>query len=146
MEISTDWLKIIMIYSIREAVVAMRRSKLPEVGETGSAGSFFKNPVLTDAQYEQALKHAAGNGIEAAGIPVFHVDGGHKLSAAWLIDKAGWKGVSIGHALVWPRQPLVIVNADGCASGRDIADMAQRIMDDIYEKFGIRLETEVEYI
>ena len=134
------------IVSVREAVIAVRRSKLPEVGKTGSAGSFFKNPILTDQQMELMLAQASRSGIDVTGMPVFDVAGGRKLSAAWLIDRAGWKGVESGHARVWPTQPLVLVNADGFATGREIADLAARIMDDISMKFNVRLETEVEYL
>ncbi len=134
------------IVGIRNAVIAVRRSKLPEVGVTGSAGSFFKNPVLTDGEFSRVVETAGRNGFDVSSMPDFNVDGRHKLSAAWLIDKAGWKGVTERHAVVWPGQPLVLANADGQASGRDIADLAQRITDDIYSKYGVKLETEVEYL
>ena len=134
------------IYVVRDAVISLRRSKLPEVGVVGSAGSFFKNPIISEKEYDEVLKTSRENGFDTHNMPVYNIAGGKKLSAAWLIDKAGWKGVTIGHAGVWPQQPLVLVNADGHASGADIAALAEAISRDVEQKFGVRLEPEVEYL
>lgn len=134
------------IVDIRKAVIDLRRSKLPEVGVTGSAGSFFKNPVLSVEQFDQAVMTAKRNSIDITGMPVYDIAGRKKISAAWLIDKAGWKGFTDHHAGVWGKQPLVLVNTDGMATGNDIVRLAGRIAADIKSKFGITLETEVEYL
>lgn len=134
------------INALRNAVIALRRTKLPEVGVIGSAGSFFKNPIVSDDDYQRVAELVACEGIDVNTMPAYEVNNGHKLSAAWLIDRAGWKGVTIGHAAVWPLQPLVLVNADGKASGKDIADLAAAISNDVERKFGVRLMPEVEYL
>ncbi|MDE5554114.1 MAG: UDP-N-acetylmuramate dehydrogenase, partial [Muribaculaceae bacterium] len=112
------------INAIRDAVISLRRAKLPEVGEIGSAGSFFKNPIVSEVEYQRVVGFVTREGIDANTMPVYDVNDGKKLSAAWLIDKAGWKGVKMGHSRVWPLQPLLLINADGKASGRDIAELA----------------------
>lgn len=134
------------IEDIRKTITTMRQDKLPEVGVVGSAGSFFKNPILSARQFDIVVSTAGQNAIDTSAMPAFKVDGMVKLSAAWLIDKAGWKGFEDHHAAVWSKQPLVLVNADGRASGRDIAKLAERIIDDIKLKFGVELEPEVEYL
>ncbi|MDE6369071.1 MAG: UDP-N-acetylmuramate dehydrogenase [Muribaculaceae bacterium] len=134
------------INAIRCAVIALRRTKLPDVGEVGSAGSFFKNPVVSEDEYRRVVAYVAREGIDVSTMPTYEVNDGKKLSAAWLIDKAGWKGVRMGHAGVWFLQPLVLVNADGKASGKDIAELAAAISSDVEKKFGVRLKPEVEYL
>ena len=136
---------------IYTTVCETRRFKLPEVSETGSAGSYFKNPVVTDDILEKVYRHADELSIARETIPVFPVnlpDGSkaHKLSAAWLIDRSGWKGVKEGNVGTWPSQPLVIVNLSGKATGREVEDLATRIRDDVYSKWNVRLVPEVEYI
>lgn len=134
------------INGIREAVIRLRRTKLPEVGEIGSAGSFFKNPIVGENDYQKILTLVSAQGIDVEHMPVYEVKSGKKLSAAWLIDRAGWKGVTMNHAGVWPLHPLVLVNADGYASGRNIVDLAEAIGVDVERKFGVKLNPEVEYI
>lgn len=134
------------INKIRETIIALRLGKLPEVGVIGSAGSFFKNPVVTEKEMTELIKKAQQAGIDCETIQSFKVDGKVKIPAAWLIDRAGWKGVNSHHAGVWPKQPLVLVNADGRATGADIAALADSIRHDIKDRFGIELETEVEYL
>lgn len=132
---------------VRRAVAAIRREVLPQVDETGSAGSFFKNPIIPESQLERVSQLAARHGIEITGMPVFASDEGRvKLSAAWLIDRAGWKGVTRGNVGTWPRQPLVIVNLTGHASGTEVATLATDIATDVKYKFGVELHTEVEYL
>ena len=123
--------------TVAEAVVRVRRRKLPDVRRLGNVGSFFKNPTVT----AEAL-----DGIRSRiDLDAFGVDGGEgrrwKISAARLIDCAGWKGARRGAVQVWPRQPLVLVNHGG-ASGRQLLDMARRIADDVAAKFGVALELE----
>ena len=121
---------------VAEAVARVRRRKLPDPRRIGNVGSFFKNPWLTATQLDELRTRidvdAHANGEQ---------DVLYKVSAARLIDVAGWKGVRRGQVQVWPRQPLVLVNHGG-ASGRDVLEMARRIRDDVAAKFGVVLELE----
>jgi UDP-N-acetylmuramate dehydrogenase len=129
----------ITIREVSEAVKAIRRSKLPDPGEAGNAGSFFKNPVITEKQLE-TIWHQHKN------VPFYDLDNGlFKLAAGWLIEKAGWKGRRLGDAGVHEKQALVLVNY-GKATGREILDLANRIKDSVLEKFGVQLEFEVNIV
>ncbi len=123
---------------VREAVMQIRKQKLPEVSEIGSAGSFFKNPIVPREVYER---------IAAAydKVPHFEQDGGVKIPAAWLIEQCGWKGKRLGGAQVYEKQPLVIVNADQ-ATPEDVMTLAEQICQSVREKFGISISPEVNYI
>ena len=123
---------------VSEAVCRLRRRKLPDPAVIGNAGSFFKNPVVSPNQAAQLQS-------EHAGLPVFNVPDGKKLSAAWLIEQCGWKGFREGDAGVSDKHALVLVNY-GCATGAQIWSLAQRIRDSVQEKFGIRLEPEPRII
>lgn len=118
-----------------DAVVAIRRAKLPDPLELGNAGSFFKNPVI-DAQAFAALR-ASEPGVVSYPQP----DGRVKLAAGWLIDRCGWKGRALGAAAVHERQALVLVNRGG-ASGADVLALAHAIRRDVLERFGVELEAE----
>ena len=124
---------------VAEAVARVRRRKLPDPRRIGNVGSFFKNPWLTAAQLDN-LRARIDMDAHASGEP-HERDAPYKVSAARLIDVAGWKGVQRGQVQVWPRQPLVLVNHGG-ASGRDVLEMARRIRDDVAAKFGVALELE----
>ena len=124
--------------SVRKAVVRIRRQKLPEVSELGSAGSFFKNPIVPREVYDTI---AAGYDR----VPHFEQEGGVKIPAAWLIEQCGWKGKMLGGAQVWPKQPLVIVNANH-ATPDDIIALAAQVSASVKEKFGIDIRPEVNYI
>lgn len=126
------------IREVSEAVIAIRRSKLPDPGQIGNAGSFFKNPEVP-VQLYQALKEEYP---DLVAFPLPGNDERVKLAAGWLIDKAGWKGHRAGDAGVHEKQALVLVNY-GKASGKDILSLAQQIQADIQEKFGVSLEPEV---
>lgn len=129
----------ITLKSIREAVIRIRKSRLPEPMEHGNAGSFFKNPV-TDAAVAETMK------IKYPAMPVFQFDNGKiKIPAGWLIEQCGWKGKRFGDAGVWEKQALVLVNY-GNATGVEILELSQMIQKSVYEKFGIVLEREVEVI
>lgn len=120
---------------LREAITELRWKKLPRPEEHGSAGSFFKNPVVDEETYKR-LK------AECSDMPDAHpAAAGYKLSAGWLIDKAGWKGRTQGRAGVWHQNALVLYNADGC-SGHDVVSLAHAIQNDVKQKFGISLEPE----
>jgi UDP-N-acetylmuramate dehydrogenase len=123
------------ISEVREAVCRIRTSKLPDPAVTGNAGSFFKNPVVSDEK-AQTLRS------EFPQIPEFPDVCGVKVPAAWLIEQCGWKGYRSGDAGVHPNQPLVLVNY-GAATGRQILELSQNIQDSVTQKFGIRLEPEV---
>jgi len=126
--------------TVREAVVTLRRSKLPDPAVTGNAGSFFTNPVV-DADVAAGLKQRWPQ------MPVYPVSDGRtvKLSAGWLIERAGWKGRSLGQAGVYDRQALVIVNL-GNATGADIARLAARVAADVKSISGVDIYPEVNYI
>lgn len=120
---------------LREAITEVRWSKLPRPEEHGSAGSFFKNPVVDEPTYLR-LK------AEHPDMPEAHrTDNGYKLSAGWLIDRAGWKGRTQGRAGVWPKNALVLYNADGC-TGDEVRALAAAIQQDVKQKFGVTLDPE----
>ena len=121
---------------IAEAVARVRHRKLPDPRRIGNVGSFFKNPWLTAAQLDGVR---ARIDVDAHRHPAN--DGRFKVSAARLIDVAGWKGVRQGAVQVWPRQPLVLVNRGG-ATGREVLALARRIRDDVAAKYGVQLEIE----
>ena len=121
---------------IRETVIGIRREKLPDPAETGSAGSFFCNPVVPREVFE---------GIEG-NPPHYEVEGGIKIPAAWLIEQCGFKGARNGGAQVYPKQPLVIVNETGEASPQEIIGLEQQVIDAVKAKFGITLHPEVEHV
>ncbi len=124
---------------ISDAIMSIRRSKLPDPVQLGNAGSFFKNPLVSSEQWH-ALKQAF------ADIPGWlQSDGQHKLSAGWLIDRCGWKGKRAGSAGTYKRHALVLVNYGG-ASGEDVWGFAQQIMASVQEKFGVQLEPEPQVI
>ena len=127
------------IAEIREAVIRIRKSKLPDPAETGNAGSFFKNPVVTACQAGLMRE-------EFAGMPSFyHEPGTVKIPAGWLIEQCGWKGFREGDAGVWPSQALVLVNY-GHSTAAEIAGLADRITESVKNKFRIRLEKEVRVV
>jgi UDP-N-acetylmuramate dehydrogenase len=127
------------IQTLRDVVCSIRKSKLPDPKETGNAGSFFKNPVVD-------LKTAHDLALRFPALPAFpDGKGAAKLSAAWLIDQAGCKGITVGNAGTHAKQPLVLVNLGG-ASGKEVADLAMHIRQVVRAKFGVLLEPEVNII
>jgi len=122
----------------REEIIETRNGKLPKVGEVGSAGSFFMNPFVPAEQANALLAIYPD-------MPHFETPQGVKIPAAWLIEQCGWKGKTLGGAQVWPKQPLVIVNANH-ASAQDIIDLAAQVSASVQEKFGIEIRPEVNYI
>ena len=124
---------------IRDAVVGIRQSKLPDPAVEGNAGSFFMNPVVEKEVYER---------ISASfpDLPHYPAPSGHvKLPAGWLIDRCGWKGRTMSRAGVHNRQALVLVNKGG-ATGADITALAAAIQEDVKRTFGIDLHPEVIYL
>ena len=133
------------IRGIADAVIRIRRSKLPDPAEIGNAGSFFKNPVVDAARY-QKLKEKFPDIVGYEGL-----DGSVKLAAAWLIEHCGpdrsvsWKGYRTGDAGCHVRQPLVLVNY-GTAKGKEIYELSERIRKSVRTKFGVDLEREVNIL
>lgn len=124
---------------VREAVMKLRGGKLPDPKEIGSAGSFFKNPVMDAGQF--ALISPDGSAPHYL-LP----DGRVKVPAAWLIDSCGLKGETIGGAQVYEKQPLVIINRSGDASPEDILALERKIIDTVKERYGVELHPEVEHV
>ena len=124
---------------LREAIIGIRRAKLPDPKEQGNAGSFFKNPVVGKEVAERLLAEWPEMPHYPAG------EGKVKLAAGWLIEQAGWKGKSLGPAAVHDRQALVLVNKGG-ATGSDIQRLCDAIRKDVDLRFGISLEPEVNFI
>ncbi len=127
------------IKAISDAVVSIRQSKLPNPAEIGNAGSFFKNPEISTTQFEK-LK------AEFEEIPSYPINTETvKVPAGWLIEKAGWKGFREGNIGVHVKQALVLVNY-GNGTGLEIKYLSEKIQQSILEKFGIKLQTEVNII
>ena len=122
----------------REEIIETRNGKLPKVGEVGSAGSFFMNPFVPEEQANELLQRYPE-------MPHFPSPQGVKIPAAWLIEQCGWKGKTLGGAQVWPKQALVIVNANN-AKAEDIMALAAAISKSVKETFNITISPEVNYI
>ncbi|MDH5031871.1 UDP-N-acetylmuramate dehydrogenase [Chryseobacterium cucumeris] len=127
------------IQDVSRAVINIRQSKLPNPKEIGNAGSFFKNPTIPLAQFE-VLKQQFEN---IQGYPNGEMV---KVPAGWLIEQCGWKGKQIGNVASHKLQSLVIINATGNATGKEIFDFSTEIINSVKEKFGIELEREVNII
>ncbi|HEX5002512.1 MAG TPA: UDP-N-acetylmuramate dehydrogenase [Bacteroidia bacterium] len=125
--------------SISDAVISIRRSKLPDPAVLGNAGSFFKNPEVSAGVYE-ALKNAFPELI------AYELsDGNFKLAAGWLIEQCGWKGKRTGNVGSHKDQALVLVNY-GNATGTEVYDLAMEIQASVAERFGVKIMPEVNII
>jgi UDP-N-acetylmuramate dehydrogenase len=124
---------------VAAAIRHIRDSKLPDPAIIGNAGSFFKNPILTAAEYE-ILKEKFPT------LPSYPQDDGtYKVAAGWLIEQAGLKGFRMGHAGVHDKQALVLVNAGG-ATGDEVLELCNHVIKTVWMQFGIRLEPEVNIL
>lgn len=119
---------------VADAVIAIRQRKLPSPAVIGNAGSFFKNPVVSQAQFQQLQQRYPG-------IVAYSQGEDMKLAAGWLIDQSGWKGRRMGPVGSYEKQALVLVNHGG-ASGADVLALAQAIQADVLQRFGVQLEME----
>ena len=138
-ELETMTYENLNIAVIRQAVINIRSSKLPETSDLGNAGSFFKNPII-DAAKHSSLKESFPDLVSYA-----LKDGNYKLAAGWLIDRAGLKGYTEGNVAVHKNQALIIVNLGG-ASGQEILRFSEKIQSKVENLFGVKLEREVNVI
>ncbi|MES2647813.1 MAG: UDP-N-acetylmuramate dehydrogenase [Bacteroidota bacterium] len=139
-ELEKMGVKELSVKAISDAVIRIRQSKLPDPLVVGNAGSFFKNPAIPKAQYND-LKNRYKN------IPGYAIENQHmiKVPAGWLIEQCGWKGYRQGDAGIHPKQALVLVNY-GNATGAEIFNLSTQVKESVMEKFGIDLEREVNII
>lgn len=139
-ELNEKKIKCLTPHTISEAVMAIRRRKLPDPDVLGNAGSFFKNPEIDQEQYERLKK-------EYSTIPFFPsaLTGKLKVPAAWLIEQCGWKGKRVGAVGMHTDQPLVLVNYGG-ATGIELKQLADAVQRSVLEKFGIQLTPEVNIL
>lgn len=127
------------IKAVSDAVIQIRQSKLPNPAEIGNAGSFFKNPEISKAQFEQLKElYPTMPGYPTSDTMV-------KVPAGWLIEQAGWKGYRTGNVGVHARQALVLVNYGG-GTGLQIKALSEQVQASVFEKFGIRLNAEVNFL
>lgn len=124
---------------LRSTIIGIRRNKLPDPAVEGNAGSFFMNPVVPRAKYEELAALYEG-------MPHYDVDDEHvKIPAGWMIEQCGWKGKSLGRAGVHAKQALVLVNRGG-ATGDEVVRLCEAIRRDVKEKFGINIYPEVNIV
>jgi UDP-N-acetylmuramate dehydrogenase len=123
------------IKDVSKAVIGIRQSKLPDPKKLGNSGSFFKNPVVPTSKYQELkTKHI--------NIPGYPAGENIKLAAGWLIEQCGWKGKVVGNTGSHAKQALVLVNY-GNATGVEIFNLSEQIMESVYDTFGVQLEREV---
>ena len=121
---------------LRDVIIEIRNAKLPDPKVQGNAGSFFMNPIVQKAKYEELAALYPG-------MPHYTIDAEHeKIPAGWMIDQCGWKGQSLGRAGVHDKQALVLVNRGG-ATGEEIVNLCETIRKDVKQKFGIDIHPEV---
>lgn len=121
---------------LRDVIIEIRNAKLPDPKVDGNAGSFFMNPIVEKAKYDELA-------AQYPGMPHYTIDAEHeKIPAGWMIDQCGWKGKNLGRAGVHDKQALVLVNRGG-ATGEEIVKLCETIRKDVFEKFGIEIHPEV---
>lgn len=128
---------------LRDIIIDIRQSKLPDPAVKGNAGSFFMNPIVDGAEFER-LK-ASHPDLRYFEVP--QPDGGmkYKIPAGWMIDQCGWKGKSLGRAAVYDKQALILVN-NGGASGKEVVELMKAVQKDVHDKFGLEINPEVNII
>jgi UDP-N-acetylmuramate dehydrogenase len=138
-ELEKSGVQDLSIAAIADAVCRIRRSKLPDPAQIGNAGSFFKNPAIPRAQYQELQDKFPG----MAAYP--QENDTVKIAAGWMIEQCGWKGYREGDTGCHPKQALVLVNY-GHATGEQVLQLARKISDSVMDKFGVRIEPEVNII
>lgn len=124
---------------LRDAIIAIRNEKLPDVNQVGNAGSFFVNPVVPRSQFLSLLQ-------QYPDMPHYDIDDQRvKIPAGWLIQQCGWKGRSLGRAGVYERQALILVNRGG-ATGDEIVRLCETIQQDVWNRFAIAIRPEVNIV
>ena len=124
---------------LRQVIIDIRREKLPDPKIEGNAGSFFMNPIVSRAKYEELAARYPQ-------MPHYYIDADHeKIPAGWMIDQCGWKGRLLGRAGVHAKQALVLVNRGG-ATGEEVVALCQRIQQDVKDKFDIEIYPEVNIV
>ena len=124
---------------LRDTIIGIRRTKLPDPKEQGNAGSFFMNPIVPRQEYEALASLYPG-------MPHYDVGADQvKIPAGWMIEQCGWKGRALGPAAVHDRQALVLVNRGG-ATGQDIVALSDAVRHDVLTRFGIDIHPEVNFI
>lgn len=136
--LETSGIRDLSLKAISDAVISIRKAKLPDPKEIGNAGSFFKNPIISSDEY-QLLKN------EYSTIPGYPSIDGVKVPAAWLIEQCGWKGQRFGEIGVHAKQPLVLVNY-GDGDGNEIKNLASKIQKSVQDKFQITIHPEVNFL
>ena len=125
--------------NVRQTIIDIRESKLPDPKVQGNAGSFFMNPIVPRPLFEELQG-------KYPSMPFYEVDAERvKIPAAWMIDQCGWKGKQLGHAGVHSKQALVLVNC-GEATGQEIIALSEEIQRSVLDKFGVRISPEVNFI
>lgn len=125
--------------NVRQTIIDIRDAKLPDPKVQGNAGSFFMNPIVSRLQFEGLLK-------EYPQMPHYDVDAERvKIPAAWMIDQCGWKGKQMGRAGVHDKQALVLVNCGG-ATGAEVVALSEAIQKSVYQKYGVQISPEVNFI
>ena len=127
------------LQTIRDEILRIRGEKLVNPDEIPNAGSFFKNPIINKSKKDTLL-------IKYPEMVIFPFNNEYKISAGWLIEKTGWKGKSLGPVKVSDKHSLVLTNPEGKGTFSDIKSLADTIIADVDNKFGIKLEPEVQYI
>lgn len=129
----------VSLEAVRQAVISIRESKLPDPKVTGNAGSFFMNPIVPREVMERIRE-------EYPHMPFYEVNAEWvKIPAGWMIEQCGWKGRALGRAGVHDKQALVLVNLGG-ATGREVIALSDAVRHDVKEKFGIEIHPEVNFI
>ena len=125
--------------NVRQTIIDIRNAKLPDPKIQGNAGSFFMNPMVSRSQFEALL-------AQYPQMPHYEVDAHRvKIPAAWMIDQCGWKGKQLGRAGVHDKQALVLVNLGG-ATGKEIIRLSEEIQKSVFDKFGVLILPEVNFI
>jgi len=127
------------LLEVREAVLKVRAQKLEDPKEFGNAGSFFKNPIVDAAKKKDLESHFPD-------VKIFPSGNLYKVSAAWLIDKTGLKGKEVGGAVVSTKHALILINKSGSATADDVFSLSDMVINEVFNKFGVRLEREVQLI